>query len=313
MYIREYSLANTSPIASYRRYPSDNQPHLHPSHTHSLVPFICNSSHRKHRRHESRKTSSRRLCLRPEHLCHRNAPERNRHRPSHLRSQQHISYVGNTPLSSSPCLSPQINAAILAHHPIPAHAHSSPLSAWLRVPLTWYHSTTYAFFDDETHSSIRRVYTPPQAQATKRHFCGFCGTPLSYWSESPPSEADYISLTLGSLAGSDLRDLGELGLLPQEALGDVDVETPAEAVVPVRTPASAPVRVTQGLPWFESMIEGSKLGRVKVSRGQKEMDGGRKVEWEVVEWTDEAEEGGNINSKRKLADVDSEVVVMQAQ
>lgn len=83
--------------------------------------------------------------------------------------------------------------------------------------------------------------------------------------------------------------------------------------MPVRAPASAPVRVTQGLPWFESMIEGSKLGRVRVSRGQKEMDGGRKVEWEVVEWTDDAEEGGNINSKRKLADVESEVVVMQGQ
>ena len=55
----------------------------------------------------------------------------------------------------------------------------------------------------------------------KRHFCGFCGTPLSYWSENPKSEAEFISLTLGSLVGDDLRDLDELGLLPEGGIGRV--------------------------------------------------------------------------------------------
>jgi len=90
------------------------------------------------------------------------------------------------------------------------------------VPLTWYESSTFAFFGDETHATIRRCYTSPNDQSSKRYFCGFCGTPLSYWSEEPPSEADYISLTLGSLAGSDLQDLEELGLLPKEATEDAE-------------------------------------------------------------------------------------------
>lgn len=180
-----------------------------------------------------------------------------------------------------------------------AHSHAAPLSAWLRVPLTWYHSTTFSFFDDETHSSIRRVYTPPENQATKRHFCGYCGTPLSFWSESPKEEADYISLTLGSLVAKDLRDLGELGLLPSEALERVESPPPSGA----QTTASAPVRVRQGLPWFESMIDGSQLGKVKVRRGEETKDG-RRVEWEIVEWTDEGGERGRDVSPAKRQRVD---------
>lgn len=188
------------------------------------------------------------------------------------------------------------------HHPqnmrveltvaLTAHTHSSPLSAWLRVPLTWYHSTTFSFFDDETHSSIRRVYTPPENQFTKRHFCGYCGTPLSFWSEEPKEEKDYISLTLGSLMDKDVRDLGELGLLPPEAAEGLESPPPSGRITPVAaqelqrdTVTQTPVRVRQGLPWFESMIDGSQLGRVKVRRGEEEKNG-RRVEWEIVEWTD---------------------------
>jgi len=188
----------------------------------------------------------------------------------------------------------------------------SPLSAWLRVPLTWYHSTTYAFFDDETHSSIRRVYTSPEEQHAKRHFCGFCGTPLSYWSESPPSEAEYISLTLGSLTGSDLRDLGDLGLLPKEALGDVDTDV-SEAVAPHTEGNVILAEDHQGLPWFETMIEGSNLGKVKRSRGHGQTTDGRmKVEWEVVELIDDgAENEAAGNGKRKHADVEGGDSIME--
>lgn len=185
---------------------------------------------------------------------------------------------------------------------LPAHTHSSPLSAWLRVPLTWYHSTTFSFFDDETHSSIRRVYTPPGNQSTKRHFCGYCGTPLSFWSEEPKEEKDYISLTLGSLVNQDLRDLGELGLLPPEAAEGLESPPPSDRITPAGAQdlqrgavAQTPVRVRQGLPWFESMIDGSQLGRVKVRRGEEEKNG-RRVEWEIVEWTE-----GDEQSRREAS------------
>jgi len=189
---------------------------------------------------------------------------------------------------------------------------ASPLSAWLRVPLSWYHSTTYAFFDDETHSSIRRVYSSPEEQHAKRHFCGFCGTPISYWSESPPSEAEYISLTLGSLTGRDLRDLEDLGLLPKEALGDVDTEA-TETSLPQTESGTLATEGREGLPWFETMIEGSNLGRVKRSRGHGHTSDGRlKVEWEIVEWTDDGTEGETpANGKRKLADVEGGDSIME--
>lgn len=181
-------------------------------------------------------------------------------------------------------------------------SQASPLSAWLRVPLAWYQSATYAFFDDETHNSIRRSYTSPLEESSKRYFCGFCGTPLTYWSESPPSEADYISLTLGSLAGEDLRDLEDLGLLPKEAFdsdtenaeGDVDVEMIGQT--------EPEIEEREIVPWFETLVQGSKLGKMRRMRGHKQSSDGRaRVEWEIVEWTDDSEDGTSVtSSKRKL-------------
>ena len=188
---------------------------------------------------------------------------------------------------------------------------ASPLSAWLRVPLAWYHSTTYAFFDDETHSAIRRVYTSPRERDAKRHFCGFCGTPLSYWSESPPSEADYISLTLGSLEGNDLRDLDELGLLPEGALEEWEVEEKAGGEAPTSTTViggeGQHAESLGVVPWFETMLQGSRLGRVKRSRGKRQTQDGRvRMEWEIVELLpdDNAEGGTQGTGKRKLGDVE---------
>ncbi|RDW78396.1 hypothetical protein BP5796_06248 [Coleophoma crateriformis] len=185
-----------------------------------------------------------------------------------------------------------------------AHRRSqaTPLSAWLRIPLSWYQSSTYAFFDDETHNSIRRCYTSPTDQSSKRHFCGFCGTPLSYWSESPVSEAEYISLTLGSLAGSDLRDLEELGLLPKEALEDVESD---KEKIEKGVPETSALQTTEGLPWFNTMIEGSKLGKMRTSKGQRRSSNGRvQVEWEIMEWTDEGNDDSHVTGKRKLGDLD---------
>ncbi len=161
------------------------------------------------------------------------------------------------------------------------------------------------------------MYTSPRDQHAKRHFCGFCGTPLSYWSESPPSEADYISLTLGSLSESDLRDLDDLGLLPKEALEEHEAEERALEPPPTLIGGGAVGEQDEGhdaLPWFESMIQGSNLGRVRRSRGKRQTGDGRfKVEWEVIELMpdDEAEGDSQTTGKRKLGEVSGNDTAME--
>ena len=56
-----------------------------------------------------------------------------------------------------------------------------------------------------------------------------------------------------------------------------------------------------GNPWFEEIIEGSELGRIKRKRGgHTSADGKSKVEWEVVEMSDDDQVGLASASKRKL-------------
>ncbi|KAL2074916.1 hypothetical protein VTL71DRAFT_8696 [Oculimacula yallundae] len=195
------------------------------------------------------------------------------------------------------------------------HSHrrfqATPLSAWLRIPIAWYESTTFAFMDDESHSSIRRTYTSPSEQSSKRHFCGFCGTPLAFWSEETPADAQYISLTLGSLAGKDLRDLEDLGVLPKEAVEDAvgERELLGESAGLVKEGNNG-----EGLPWFENMVRGSRLENVKTSWGEGRSQNGRfRVEWEIVEWSEERDggEGTNAAAKRKLGEVVGDDVMEQ--
>lgn len=188
--------------------------------------------------------------------------------------------------------------------------HGAPLTAWLRVPLSWYQSHTRSYFPDETHSSIRRTFVPHNAPHTQRIFCGFCGTPLTAWTEDPRDESDYMSVTIGSLFGDHQRQLDDLDLLPEESdeetsptpTGDRD-----QAVEEVRrSPPSAAsaweVALSSardepslsrsyrrgnagGIPWFEEMVEGSRLGRLlKGRRGMGVSDDqSTAVEWEVSE------------------------------
>ncbi|KAK8117474.1 uncharacterized protein PG998_005755 [Apiospora kogelbergensis] len=194
-------------------------------------------------------------------------------------------------------------------------AAAAPLSAFLRVPLSWYHSQTFAFFPDESRSSIRRFYSHPTEQHVMRQFCGFCGTPLSYWSEEPRSEADYIQLTLGSLLTQDLRDLEDMGLLPDDSDNENNTEEMDLApTAPVTTGPSAPLlgREFSGLPWFDSLVRGSQLGNMRTSRGARESrDGHVRVEWEITEWTGDGggegiddESESSSSGKRKLGDTD---------
>ncbi|EEU46127.1 uncharacterized protein NECHADRAFT_100184 [Fusarium vanettenii 77-13-4] len=189
-------------------------------------------------------------------------------------------------------------------HQIPL---ATPLAAYIRVPLSWYHSTTYAFFPDETHTLIRRVYTHPSQEHSKRHFCGYCGTPLSYWSEDPRSEADYINLTLGSLLREDLRDLEDMGLIPEES----EQQRTASEQTAERVGRSTALRQSYGVPWFDGMVEGTRLGSMRRSQGVRQSQNGRvRVEWEIVEFSgsSEGEEaGGSAGQAGKTGEEDVEM------
>ncbi|KAH7328482.1 hypothetical protein B0I35DRAFT_19338 [Stachybotrys elegans] len=185
-------------------------------------------------------------------------------------------------------------------HQIP---FGTPLAAYIRVPLSWYHSTTHAFFADETHATIRRVYTHPTQQHSKRHFCGYCGTSFSYWSEKPWTEAEFISLTLGSLLREDLRDLEDMGLIPNETQNE-RAQTPTSPLA-----VSVRPRLSNGVPWFEGMVAGSRLASLSRTTNR---DGRTEFDWEIVDFTDGEDAAHDVDismttpvttpGKRKLQD-----------
>lgn len=112
-----------------------------------------------------------------------------------------------------------------------------------------------------------------------------------------------MSVTIGSLYGDHQRLLEDLNLLPEWS----DEETPADeqvevvrAAPPASTPLSSPVveagdgsdlarRYRQGnlggIPWFEELVEGSRLGRMLKGRRGMGVSDDRSTafEWEISE------------------------------
>ena len=175
----------------------------------------------------------------------------------------------------------------------------------LRVPLAQIHSTTYAFFPDESPSTIKRVFTPHQAPHTKRHFCGLCGTPISHWSEETPEEAEWIYVNIGSLRRDSIERLEDAGLLlGVESGGKERGQTATGATKRVANLGQG--REVRGTPWFEEMIQGSELGRIKRRRGgETSSDGHTKVEWEITEFeSGEGDVAAASTGKRKLGSLD---------
>ncbi|KAL6713761.1 hypothetical protein ACLMJK_008253 [Lecanora helva] len=189
--------------------------------------------------------------------------------------------------------------------------HSRTLS--LRVPLTTIHSTTYAFYPDETHNSIRRVFTPHHAPHTKRHFCGLCGTPLTHWSEETPDEAEWVYVNLSSLKNDSMEKLADAGLF-SGGTDDVKTRDRSQGSPQPNTGRSnqrelvTEGREIRGNPWFEEMIEGSELGNIRKRRGGKTSSDGRTlVEYEVTEF--ESGDGDGVltgTGKRKLGSLGDE-------
>jgi hypothetical protein len=186
----------------------------------------------------------------------------------------------------------------------------SPLTLWLRVPLRWYTSATFAQFPDETRASIQRAFASPSTSDHRRVFCGYCGTPLSSWNERTRDDAEHISLPVGSLLDDDQNLLGELGVLPHGESSDDDTMTRTAAQPSRHGPAHAAARPepwVRGSPWFEDMVQHTRLGRFKQQRGRHE-DGRVLVEWEITEWTegdDADDERLATPSKRKIGQVEA--------
>ena len=182
------------------------------------------------------------------------------------------------------------------------HTHVLGRALSLRVPLAHIHSTTYAFYPDETPNTIRRVFTPDHSPHTKRHFCGICGTPLSHWSEESPDEAELIYVNLKTLRSESFDRLEDAGLLSGVSSEDEREGSQELSKEPSQVTAIGQGREVQGSPWFEEMIEGSQLGRLRRRRGgQSSSDGSTRVEWEVTEFDSGEADEGNVNKhKRKL-------------
>ncbi|KAI1261881.1 hypothetical protein F5Y18DRAFT_399922 [Xylariaceae sp. FL1019] len=192
-------------------------------------------------------------------------------------------------------------------------ASASPLSAFIRVPLDWYRSQTVC--QDDTPFTIRRVFAD---RYTRRNFCGLCGTPISYYAEQPPAEAGFIQLTIGSLLTEDLHGLQDLGLLP-ESDEDEDESDVMDISLPTPSEASSILtgRTFTSIPWFDSLLAGSRLGQMHTMRGvQHSSDGRVRVEYEITEWSanddndndndneaeEEAEASESSTGKRKRSD-----------
>jgi len=195
-----------------------------------------------------------------------------------------------------------------------SRTHSaSPLTLWLRVPLPWYTSATFAQYPDETHSSIQRTFASHHTPASTNKFCGYCGTLLSSWNERTRDDAEHICLPVGSLLDEDQELLNTLGFFGESS----DEET--RVAEPTRTrPGQAVVRSdpqARGAPWFEEIVRNTRLGRMKQQRGGHSGNGVQ-VEWEVTEWVEGGDDDGIRDptppSKRKIGHLDAEDSEMQS-
>ena len=99
-----------------------------------------------------------------------------------------------------------------------------------------------------------------------------------------------------------LEDAGILSAIENENANPVAGEESRQIVAPDQG------REFRGNPWFEDVIEGSELGRIRRRRGgESSADGKTQVEWEVMEFDGEQGDGGGTGApKRKLGSLENE-------
>lgn len=89
-----------------------------------------------------------------------------------------------------------------------------------------------------------------------------------------------------------------MGLIPDPNEAEEDGSTTA----PNR---SAALHESYGVPWFDGMVDGTRLGKLRRSQGiQRSQDGKIKIEWEIVEYSDDGHHKGRGNS---IEDADTEM------
>jgi hypothetical protein len=249
------------------------------------------------------------MLLRTQQLHHRDPFERSRVCPSSSRRFSQRKQYGQADLKDG------FTAEVFI-----GKADDARLTAWLRVPLPWFQSHTTSFFPDETHSTIRKIFTSPHEPYHKRIFCGYCGTHLTRWSEDPGDKAENLSITIDSIFGKDLRILEELGLLYDDDDDDVDpsIMKLEQTDIVEKTGLPEPIdhdathttvhhSQAGDLFWTEELTEENRLGQPhRTKRGRGRNAGGTiTVEWEITEVVDDTSEAehGSGRGKRKLGAV----------
>lgn len=113
-------------------------------------------------------------------------------------------------------------------------------------------------------------------------------------------------MNIGSLRRDSRERLEDAGLLSGLGGGDKEVEqTSTSSSRQVANVGQG--REVRGTPWFEEMIQGSELGRIKRRRGgETSSDGLTKIEWEISEFESSEGDAAAANSgKRKLGSLDT--------
>lgn len=127
---------------------------------------------------------------------------------------------------------------------------------------------------------------------------------MTHWSEEREADANWVYVNFGSLKSESVEKLVDEGLLDTADDNEESTVTEGKALDPTTISEG---REVSGAPWYEELIEGSELGRLKRKRGgQSSADGRSKVEWEVVEFTSEPGDIGTNPGKRKLDQVGKE-------
>lgn len=103
-------------------------------------------------------------------------------------------------------------------------------------------------------------------------------------------------MNLNSLKHESVERLEEAGFL--SGLADEEVGKPhSGSNQATHITRMGEGREVQGVPWFEEMVEGSELGRVRRRGGGRSSDGKTIVEYEITEF--ESGDGDTTTGKRK--------------